>query len=79
MPPCTARKSTARKSAAGGRFHDTRWVATATPMDLVTATNEIKANAGSSAQNSAPKARSKPGQSATDMPIHGASATRWVS
>ena len=72
--PCTARKSTAR-----GRRHDTRWVATATPTDLVAPTSAMNRKAGRSAQNAGPKPSSSPEGRPVGNPIQAASATSAIS
>ena len=50
-----------RKSMARGRRHDTRWMATPSPSVSIAPTRVTSTNAGSKAQNSGPKPRSRPG------------------
>ena len=72
--PWTARKSTAR-----GLRHDTRWMATPSPMVSMAPIRVTKTNAGSSDQKVTPKLRSSPGQSPAGRPIQPASAMMRVS
>ncbi len=72
--PCTARKSTAR-----GFRHDTRWMATLSPMVSMAPIRVTKMNAGRRDQNVTSKLRSRPGQSPAGSPIQPASAMSRVS
>ena len=72
--PCTERKSTARLSG-----QDTRWIATAPPMVCIVQTRATNTNAGSRAQKSGVKRRSRAAHAGLGVPIQGARETRSKS
>ena len=69
--PCTARKSTGRC-----RRHETRCRAMLLVIDRIESITAVSRKAGSSAQKTGPKSRSKPGIATSGSPIHEAAAIR---